>query len=127
MIAARVLVVEDSVLNAGLLGDMLMAMGHAVCATEASEAGAIAAAARCRPDLVIVDIQLGRGSGIRAIAEIMRNGFVPHVFVSGDLSELSGPRAGVAMLRKPFRMAQLDQAIQHVLLPQRHALPILPG
>lgn len=117
MMAARVLVIEDCALNAHMLSEMLVAMGHAVCATEVSEASAIAAAARWHPDLVIADIQLGRGSGIRAMAEILRSGFVPHIFVSGDLSELPGMRPGVAMLHKPFRMAQLDQAIQRVLSP----------
>ena len=59
----RVLVVEDYALIAMLLSELLASMGHDVCATAASEAEAVIAAARYAPDLMIVDAGLGRGSG----------------------------------------------------------------
>ncbi len=60
MTALRVLVVEDEAIIAMLFADLLVAMGHEVCAIEATEAGAVAAAVRCRPDLMIVDAHLLR-------------------------------------------------------------------
>ena len=84
MTALRVLIVEDEAIIAMLFADLLVAMGHEVCAIEATEAGAVAAAVRCRPDLMIVDAHLLEGSGASAVAVILRAGFVPHVFVSGD-------------------------------------------
>jgi CheY-like chemotaxis protein len=55
MKALRVLVVEDDVLIGMLFADALAAMGYDVCAIEATEADAVAAAARYKPDLMIVD------------------------------------------------------------------------
>ena len=45
MKALRVLVVEDDALIAMLLSELLAGMGHDVCATAASEADAVIAAA----------------------------------------------------------------------------------
>ena len=52
--APRVLVVEDDAMIGVLLGEMLEGMGYDVCGIEATEADAVTAAARFRPDLMIV-------------------------------------------------------------------------
>ncbi len=111
----NILVVEDDIMIGALLGEMLMDMGYAVCATETSEAGAVAAAARCRPDLMIVDERLGSGSGVRATDAILRGGSVPHVFVSGDTSVITAQRPDAIVIQKPFRVAALAEAIQRAL------------
>jgi two-component system, response regulator PdtaR len=81
--ALRVLIVEDEAMIAMLLAEVLTGLGHEVCATEATEAGAVAAAARHQPELMIVDDELRRGNGIAAVEQITRSGFIPHVFVTG--------------------------------------------
>ena len=81
--AVRVLIVEDEAMIAMMLAEVLRELGHEICATEATEAGAVAAAARHHPDLMIVDECLRQGSGISAVEEIIRFGFIPHVFVTG--------------------------------------------
>src|SRR6185312_15828668 len=111
----RVLVVEADILIGMLLADALGAMGYDVCAVEATEAGAVAAAARCNPDLMIVDARLRDGSGISAIEEILRAGWVPHVFVSGETTTIQALRPGAIVIQKPFRDVELDRAIQHAL------------
>lgn len=115
MKAARVLVMEDDLMIGALLGEMLAGMGHAVCATESTEAGAVTAAVRCQPDLMIVDVRLGSGSGVRATDEILRGGSIPHVFVSGDISALAAERPRAVAIQKPFRAAELARAIQRAL------------
>lgn len=113
--ALRILIVEDEAIVAMLFADLLVAMGHEVCAIEATEAGAITAAVRCRPDLMIVDVHLLVGSGTSAVAAILRAGFVPHVFVSGDrLGEQPFGRGSV-VLQKPFRESDLARAIESAL------------
>ncbi|WP_245412182.1 response regulator [Methylocella silvestris] len=102
--------VEDDALNALFLGQMLEEMGHVVCAMEATEAGAVAAAAQFRPDLMIVDAQLRDGSGVIAVERILENGFIPHVFVSGG--RVRATRSDAVILHKPFREVDLAQAIQ---------------
>ena len=115
MTALRVLVVEDEAIIAMLFADVLVAMGHEVCAIEATEAGAVAAAVRCRPDLMIVDAHLRDGSGISAVAAILRAGFVPHVFVSGDPLRDQPLARGAVVLQKPFRDSELVRAIERAL------------
>ena len=115
MKALRILVVEDDAMIAMLLADMLAAMGHDVCAIEATEAGAVAAAVRCRPDLMIVDVRLGDESGVSAVEEILRTGFVPHVFVSGDISTVRALEPGAVAMQKPFGESDLLRAIQRAI------------
>jgi CheY-like chemotaxis protein len=115
MAALRVLVVEDDALIGELLAEMLIGMGHDVCAVELTEGGAVAAAARFKPDLMIVDVQLGDGNGVDAVTTIHRSGPVPHVFVSGDISRVKLPWPGSVIIQKPYREADLARVIQRAL------------
>jgi len=115
MKALRVLVVEDDTMIGELVTEMLEEMGHDVCAIEATEADAVTAAAQYRPDLMIVDAQLGDGSGLSAVEEILRTGFVPHLFFSGNIPRVQALRPDAVVLQKPFRQAELTRAIQCAL------------
>lgn len=107
----RILVAEDDAMIGVLLADLLSGMGHA-CTVAATEAGAVIHAIRYRPDLMIVDAQLGDGSGIAAVDEVLRAGPMPHLFVSGDAFRVTALRPGAVVLQKPFREADLARAIQ---------------
>ncbi len=111
----RVLVVEDYALIAMLLSELLASMGHDVCATAASEAETVIAAARYAPDLMIVDAGLGRGSGVSAVEEILRAGPLAHVFVTGDAEGVRVRKPDAVIVRKPFREAALARAIDAAL------------
>jgi DNA-binding response OmpR family regulator len=115
MKALRVLVIEDDALIALLLAELLAGMGYDVCATAATEAEAVNAAARHRPDLMIVDAGLGRGSGVSAVEEIQRGGPVAHLFISGDAGRVRTRKPGAVVVRKPFRKAELARAIDMAL------------
>jgi CheY-like chemotaxis protein len=115
MSALRVLVVEDDVLIGMLLAEMLVGMGHDVCAIAATEQNAVSAEARCRPDLMIVDVRLGDGSGVSAVDEIHRTRLVPHIFVSGDLNKVHALRPAAVMIQKPYREVDLARVIQRAL------------
>jgi CheY-like chemotaxis protein len=115
MKALRILIVEDDALIGMLLAEMLEDMGHGLCAIEATEADAVTAVIRCRPDLIIVDVRLGDGSGISAVEEILRNGPIPHLFVSGDISRVKALRPDAVVIQKPFREVDLTAAIQSAL------------
>jgi two-component system, response regulator PdtaR len=108
-----ILVVEDDAIIATLLAQMLVGMGHNVCATEATEADAVASAARHQPDLMIVDVRLRNGSGLSAVRRIVENGQVPHIFISADRLQEVTP--GAVLLRKPFREAELVEAMGDAL------------
>jgi CheY-like chemotaxis protein len=116
MTTLRVLVVEDDVMIGTLLAEMLTEMGH-VCSTETTEAGAVATATRWRPQLMIVDVKLGLGSGIAAVEAIIRGepAPIPHVYISGDVSEVLAVRPGAVAIQKPFREPDLVLAMRRAL------------
>jgi chemotaxis response regulator CheB len=113
--ALRILVVEDDALIQMLVCETLVSMGHEICGAAFSEAEAIEAAAASRPDIMIVDANLGRGSGITAVGRILADRWTPHVFVSGAklASEALHPRA--VTLQKPFQDHDLARAMARAL------------
>ncbi len=113
--ASRVLLVEDNVLIGMLCVEALSEMGHTVCAVVATESDAVSAAAQHEPDLMIVDASLDEGSGVSAVEKILQSGFVPHIFVSGDVSTVLVLRPKAIVLRKPYRDPELAHAIQRAL------------
>lgn len=111
----RVLIIEDDGIISMLLAELLAELGHTVCAIAATEADAVAAATRERPELMIVDMRLGRGTGISAVEEIFRTGPVAHVFLSGAPDAVQALRPDAVMVKKPFRQAELVRAIELAL------------
>ncbi|MEO9190769.1 MAG: response regulator [Acetobacteraceae bacterium] len=108
-----ILLVEDDAMIGALLAEMLAGLGYKIGAIQATEEGAVAAAARHKPDLMIVDIRLAEGTGIAAVERITQTGPIPHVFMSG-LGRLAGT-PGAVLLTKPFREADLIRAIARAL------------
>jgi CheY-like chemotaxis protein len=115
MQALRVLIAEDDAMIGLLLAELVAGMGHEVCATATTEAGAVTAAARYRPDLMIVDGRLREGSGVSAVEEILRAGPLAHVFVTGDPGQIKTRRPAAVIVRKPFRAVELVRAIDLAL------------
>ncbi|MGO9390486.1 response regulator [Rhodoblastus sp.] len=111
----RVMIVEDDGVIAGLLGELIEALGHKVCAREASESGAVAAANRSKPDLMIVDAYLQNGSGIGAVETITGVRSVPHIFVTGDAKAVRMLRPHAIVLQKPYFECDLVIAIRAAL------------
>lgn len=109
MKALRVLVVEDDSMLGMLLTEMLESIGHNVCGVEPTEDEAVSAAAQSQPDLIIADARLREGSGVNAVERICRSGYVPHVFVSGDVSDLERGLKNAVIMQKPYREADLVQ------------------
>jgi CheY-like chemotaxis protein len=119
MRALRILVVEDDAVVARLFADVLAGMVHAGCAIEATAAEAVAAAAQCRPDLMIVDVRFADRSGLSAVAEILQEGFAPHVFDGRDISSVQALRPRAVAVQKPFREGDLARAVERALAVSR--------
>jgi CheY-like chemotaxis protein len=113
----RVMIVEDNALIATLLAELIEALGHRVCAIEASERGAVAAAGREKPNLIIVDAHLQEGCGLKAVETITSFGPVPHIFVTGDAHSVRTLRPDATVLQKPYFEPDLVLAIQAALSP----------
>jgi CheY-like chemotaxis protein len=127
----RVLIVEDDAIIGLLLGETLAEMGHTVCALAASEDKAVLEAALHKPDLVIVDSHLHQGNGISALEKILRNGFVPHLFITGDRRSVQAEFPDARILAKPFFDVELMPAIEGALAgvagKTRQTIHDLPG
>ena len=115
MTALRILIAEDDALIGMLLEEMLIGMGHSVCSVVATEADTVTAGLKYKPDLMIIDAQLGEGSGIAAVEAILRTEFIPHAFASGDTLRVKTLRPGSVVIEKPFSEKDLERAIQRVL------------
>ena len=115
MTALRVLVVEDDAMIGDLLAELLETWAIPSAPVAITQAEAVKAAARDKPDLMMVDVALGRGSGIVAMDEILRTGFVLHFFMSGNVAKVRAQRPDADVLEKPFQETQLKCAIEQAL------------
>jgi CheY-like chemotaxis protein len=115
MRALRILLVEDDSVISMFLGMTLEQMGHDVCAIESTEAGAVAAAERHRPDLMIVDATLSAGDGIAAVVRILAHRAVRYVFASGDMTKVKARFPDAVVIQKPFNDTDLARAIQKAM------------
>jgi CheY-like chemotaxis protein len=111
----RVLVIEDDALIAMMLVEVLIGLGHRVCATATTPAEAVAAAHEQRPDFLLSDVKLRDGSGIDAVQEILRNTPVPHMYMTGDIVGLKSRLPDAVAVRKPFSAAAQGKAIEKAL------------
>jgi two-component system cell cycle response regulator DivK len=69
---STILVVEDNAANMRLSTFLLESAGHTVVAATSAEAG-LTLALECRPDLILMDIQLPGMDGLQATALLKRN------------------------------------------------------
>ena len=74
-------------------------------------AGALAAAARERPDLALVDLHLARGSTGFSVAAKLGEDNIPCLFVSGKAPSFPMPDLALGCLLKPFTGNDVHRAI----------------
>lgn len=120
----KVLVVEDTEDNRQIVRDLLTAAGYLLIEAVDGEAG-VAAAARERPDLILMDIQLPVLDGYEATRQIKANpdtSAIPVIAVtsyalSGDeeKARLAGCDGYIA---KPFSPRELLAMVRRFLPPQ---------
>jgi CheY-like chemotaxis protein len=116
----RILVVEDESMIALALCEILEQMGHEICGTASTEAGAVGAAHHTNPDLIIIDGRLREGSGIAAMRKILTARYVPHIYVSGDSLAAEDLSPFAITMRKPFSDSELTEAIARATDPNTH-------
>lgn len=115
---ARVLIIEDEAVIAMDLSDLVTGAGHEVCAMETTASGAVAAAKRERPDLVLADIQLAdNSSGIDAVKDILASFNVPVIFITAFPARLlTGERPEPTFLiTKPYSPDMVRAAVSQAL------------
>ena len=113
----RVLIVEDEAIIALHLAILVAELGHEVCATAVSTAGAIALATLHNPHVVLMDVRLADGSsGIDAARELHAQQALRCIFLSANLDESTKtallPYEPIDFVGKPVLPVVLQRALK---------------
>lgn len=113
----RVLIVEDEYMIAMLLDDLLAELGCVVADIAAKPAQAIKAIETHEIDAAVLDVNLD-GADSFGIAAVLAENEIPFVFATGyGGSRLTPEFAHRPVLQKPYRIADLEQALKAALSP----------
>ena len=120
MCQKKILIVEDESIIAEDISDSLISLGYRITGMVYSGEEAIEAAAKCRPDLVLMDVNLqGEIDGITAAAEIRARFQIPVVYLTAYADENTLRRVSATKpfgyIVKPFEEKNLHTTIQLAL------------
>ncbi|HSK41166.1 MAG TPA: PAS domain S-box protein [Arenibaculum sp.] len=109
----RVLIVEDEVLLALSLQEMLASLGCKVTAWSSTLVDAIRRASFESFDAALLDVNMG-GLNVHPVAEVLKERGLPFILTTG-YEELDWDRATVPVIRKPFRTEDVGRALRRLL------------
>lgn len=113
----EVLIVEDQVLIAIHLQDLVEEAGHRVAAIAHDGVGALAAVASDRPTIAIMDLRLANGaSGIDVARQLYERHSIRCLFVSANIDDDVRRRVAdlqpLGFIGKPFLAAEVIAALR---------------
>ncbi len=116
LVGRRILVVEDEMMIAMLVEDMLAELGCAVVGpAHALDAALELARTETGIDAALLDVNLG-GQPVFAVADALREKGVPTIFSTGyGDAGLRDADRGAQVLQKPFRAGDLARALNAAL------------
>ena len=99
--AAHALIIEDEMIIALEVEDLLRGLGYRSFDIAATPRDAIEQATHHRPDLITADVRIVDGTGIEAVKAITAQlGEIPYFYVTGNVDMLKGEAAEV--VEKPI-------------------------
>lgn len=104
----RVLLVEDEIMVALLLEEMLAELGHTVVGPVARVQPALEMVQREPMDVAILDVNIN-GKEVYPVAEALAARDIPFAFVTGYGGKLGGLYGDRPRLQKPFRQRDLRE------------------
>lgn len=111
----RVLVVEDEVIVAMLIEDMLVDLGYDVVALTTHLDEALTFARTMPLDLAVLDVNLN-GTMSFPVADALRVRGIPFVFATGyGPRVLEAPYADAPTLQKPFQIVELQRTLEQMV------------
>jgi len=125
--AARILIVEDEVITAEDLRDILTEVGYTVTGVVSSGIDAIAHAEESHPDLALMDIRIkGTMDGTETAAMLREKFNIPVIYLTAHADRETVNRAKIAeplgYITKPFKQAELQATIEIALHKHRSDL-----
>ena len=123
--ARKVLVVEDELMVADIIEEVLVDAGFQVCGITGSTREAVLLAEQHRPDLAIVDVMLADGYGTD-VASVLVAQNCGVLYTTGNANSVKGS-PGHACLQKPFSSQLLAPALDVVSkIARTGATPVIP-
>jgi CheY-like chemotaxis protein len=108
----RILIVEDEMLLAMNIEDMLLDLGHEVAGIASRLEPALALAREAAFDVAMLDVNLA-GDRSFPVAELLAARGIPFLFATGyGRDGIDEPWRNRPVLQKPFRAAELLAAIE---------------
>jgi CheY-like chemotaxis protein len=124
-IATDILIIEDEVLIALDLENLVESLGHRSIGIARTRSKAIAIARTKRPGLILADIQLADGSsGLDAVNDMLNSFEVPVIFITAYPERfLTGERPEPAFLvSKPYQQSTVSALVSQALFFERNAV-----
>ena len=113
----RILIVEDEMLVAMNIEDMLLDLGHEVAGLASRLEPALALAAEGQFDIAMLDVNLA-GQQSFPVAAILASRGIPFLFATGyGAKGVAEEYRSYPVLQKPFSAHDLEQALRRIELP----------
>lgn len=110
----RVLIVEDEMLVAMNIEDMLLELGHEVAGIASRLAPALSLASEGNFDVALLDVNLA-GEPSFPVASVLRSRGIPFLFATGyGIRGVAEEFRTEVVLQKPFRESELAVAVEEV-------------
>lgn len=126
----RVLIVEDNVMIADMVEEVLLANGYEVCGIVDTATQGVAICRQHKPDLAIIDLRLADGElGTDMAAQLVPFGKLGILYATGNMSQVQLTLAdGHACISKPYSAHTLLIGLQLVtqIVANGHAVPPFP-
>ena len=119
----RILLVEDEVLIAEMVVDMLIGLGATVVGPATSLASGLSLARSEEIDAAVLDVNL-RGESIDPVAELLEGRGIPLLFATGYGMAAGSTRRNAPVIDKPYTQERLASALARALAVPRSAGPV---
>ncbi len=112
----KVLIVEDDLMMADFMEELLVDYGYEVCGIARTVNAAVALALHSKPNLVVLDMRLADGElGTEVASQLLPPGRPGILYATGNMSQVALTSAnGDACLAKPYRSVDLLRSLEIV-------------